>query len=75
MSITEIEIRPIREDAILSGRNCQILVDGVVVQGVTDISFEVDARSCGRITVGFMGNISIKGKFEDKNITMENRDG
>lgn len=64
----KIHIRPRNKDEILTGDNCQVSIDDVVVRGVKKVSFQIDSNSVGEVTVTILGNIEIEGLIPTNNL-------
>ncbi|MFA7333623.1 MAG: hypothetical protein WC130_04925 [Kiritimatiellia bacterium] len=64
MSLHKIEVKPIDPKFPISGKNCQILIDGRPLEGVTDFRFGVAPGELGAITIKMLGPCEIGGTVE-----------
>lgn len=59
------EIRPRNPDAIMTGANTEIYMDGQKLTRCTRFSFEVDAKGVAKISLDLLGTAAIAGFVGD----------
>jgi hypothetical protein len=65
----EIKLKEGSEDQVLTGANCEVLIDGKKIPFLTKVSFEVETGKLAKVSLETIGNVVISGvigEYEEK---------
>lgn len=60
----ELRMRDPECDKIMTGGNCELLMDGVKMRNVTKLTIELEARGIARMNIEVLGQFNVLGQFE-----------